>query len=110
MWEDIGTELTTLELDKLIKSNKGITLVGFMGGQPKLVNALARIVKEQYKLKTGWYTGMSTIPECADSFDYIKVGPYIAERGGLDNPNTNQRLFKIDNNNRVDITNKFWKL
>ena len=45
-------------------------------------------------------------------FDYIKIGPYIPNRGPLNNPNTNQRMYKIDHefyHNFVDITNKFWK-
>jgi hypothetical protein len=45
-------------------------------------------------------------------FDYIKIGPYIKDRGPLNNPNTNQRMYKIDHefyHNFVDITNKFWK-
>jgi anaerobic ribonucleoside-triphosphate reductase activating protein len=45
LWEDIGTELTKEELSKLIESNKGITLVGFMGGNLKEVNPLAEYVK-----------------------------------------------------------------
>lgn len=42
-------------------------------------------------------------------FDYIKLGPYIEELGPLNNPNTNQRLYKVEGNQLIDITNKFWK-
>ena len=46
-------------------------------------------------------------------FEYIKLGPYKQECGGLDNPNTNQKLFGIVNVDgfyrMVDITYKFWK-
>ena len=63
---------------------------------------------------------METIPTDLnlDYFDYIKVGPYKKECGPLDNPNTNQRLYKInkvteedgqDNVILEDITSKFWK-
>lgn len=111
LWLDKGTELTTLELDKLIKSNKGITLVGFMGGLPNDVSSLSNIVKNQYNLKTGWYTGLKDIPYGLplENFDYIKVGPYVEELGGLDCPTTNQRMYKIEGCNILDITNKFWK-
>ena len=48
-------------------------------------------------------------------FDYIKLGPYKKELGGLDNKNTNQRLYmKVDGNELnatfIDITSKsFWE-
>lgn len=44
--------------------------------------------------------------------------PYIAERGGLDNPNTNQQFYakgkvlhkmSAYENSFYDVTNKFWK-
>jgi len=119
LWEDIGTELTKEELSKLIQSNKGITCVGFMGGNLKEVNPLAEYVKNiESSLKVGWYTG-GVIEENElfklKFFDYIKIGPYIKELGGLDNPNTNQRMYFNwwDEEDKVvhclNITNKFWK-
>ena len=119
LWEDIGTELTKEELSKLIQSNKGITCVGFMGGNLKEVNPLAEYVKNiEPSLKVGWYTG-GVIEENElfklKFFDYIKIGPYIKELGGLDNPNTNQRMYLNwwDEEDKVvhclNITNKFWK-
>ena len=112
LWEDIGTPLTIDELDRLILSNKGITLVGFMGGNPKYINILAGYIVMNYKnLKVGWYTGDKTIREEIDTdwFDYIKLGPYIKELGGLDNPNTNQRMYNFTGAGVKDITYKFWK-
>lgn len=47
--------------------------------------------------------------------DYIKLGPYKKDLGGLDNPNTNQRFYKItasDSSSLInieDITPKFRK-
>ena len=35
--------------------------------------------------------------------------PYIKEKGPLDNPNTNQRFYKVVNEELIDITHKFWK-
>ena len=79
------------------------------------------------KIKTGWYSGRPTLPDAANAvssrasavssststgsidscslskspycktFDYIKLGPYKEECGGLRSPKTNQRLFKISN-------------
>jgi anaerobic ribonucleoside-triphosphate reductase activating protein len=120
LWEDIGTELTFKELHKLIYSNKGITLVGFMGGLPEEINELAEYVKNiDPPLKVGWYWGGKEIPKEIDTdwFDYIKIGPYIKELGGLDSKKTNQRMYQysptcINNNTElgqgwIDITYKF---
>ena len=63
LWEDIGTKLTFTELHKLITHNKGITCIGFMGGDPEEVNALAEYVKNvDPPLKVGWYWGGIKIP------------------------------------------------
>lgn len=120
LWKDIGTELTSWELHKLIYHNKGITLVGFMGGIPEEIDYLAECVKNiDPPLKVGWYWGGKEIPHDIELefFDYIKLGPYIEEKGGLDNPNTNQRMYQYSpyfsdytiGKGWRDITYKFWK-
>ena len=113
LWEDIGTELTFKELHRLISINKGITCVGFMGGNPKEILRLAELTKINYDLKVGWYWGGNYLPDNISDkifyFNYIKLGPYIKELGGLDNPNTNQRFYKIENGQLIDWTYKFWK-
>lgn len=119
LWKDIGTELTQHQLEKLIESNSGITCIGFMGGQPETVNTFAAYIKNNYSnLKVGWYYGGEKIPEIINlyNFDYIKIGPYIKELGGLDSPITNQKFYtkgkhlhKIDANDNMlyDTTYKF---
>lgn len=115
--EDIGEELTIEALDKLITRNKGITCVSFMGGdrEPEYINELAFNVRLKFPIKVAWYSGRQYIPHeiALYNFDYIKIGPYIEKLGGLDNSNTNQIMYKVDNNNGkisiVDITSKFWK-
>ena len=120
LWKDIGTELTFKELHRLISINKGITCVGFMGGNLKEINSLAEYVKNiDPPLKVGWYWGGNSVPEEIELelFDYIKIGPYVKEKGGLDNPNTNQIMFKVAKEHTGigifplldDITYKFWK-
>jgi anaerobic ribonucleoside-triphosphate reductase activating protein len=99
LWEDIGTPLSISELDKLIQANKGITCVGFMGGNLKEINPLAEYIKNiDPPLKVGWYTG-GIIEESEllklEFLDYVKTGPYIKELGGLDSPSTNQRFYII---------------
>ena len=92
-----------------------------MGGAQNVYHLLnlAIFVRSNFpNLKVGWYTGQSEIPEIISEnlseFDYIKIGPYDRERGGLDNPNTNQIMYKVihsenGDNKLENITNKFWK-
>ena len=108
LWEDIGTELTFDEVLKLISKNEGITCIGLMGGNPKEINEIAKAINHTYKI--GWYWGGTSIPKEIELelFDYIKIGPYIKELGGLDSPNTNQKMYQIGPNCALnDITYKF---
>ena len=43
------------------------------------------------------------------NFDYIKLGPYIEQLGGLNSASTNQRFYRIQNNEMIDMTNIFYK-
>ena len=110
---DIGEILDENVIHKLISKNRGISCILFSGGFPKEVEELCIIVRNNYpNIKTAWYTGMETIPTDLnlDYFDYIKVGPYKKDLGGLKNPNTNQKLYKQDKNGKWEnITYKFWK-
>jgi anaerobic ribonucleoside-triphosphate reductase activating protein len=121
LWEDTGTELTFEELDRLIYDNKGISCVCFMGGdrEPEYINELAKhIVKnpEFDNIAIGWYSGRNELSKVINlnNFDYIKLGRYIEELGGLDHETTNQRLYKIiceeDGKDCLkDITPSFWR-
>ena len=114
--EDIGTLLTQRRLKDIIEKNKGITCVCFMGGdlEPHYINILAKQVKETTDLKVGWYSGRQELSKDINLkwFNFIKLGPYIEELGPLNNPNTNQVMYKIIYQNgttiMIDITNKFW--
>lgn len=120
--EDIGEELNTDVLKKLIKENEGITCVCFMGGDNDIpyLSWMADFVRK-YHLKTAWYTGLDFKPQLGrpicNSFDFIKVGPYIEQYGPLTNPKTNQRFYtkgtsmkKMDADLHMwyDTTDKFW--
>ena len=110
LWEDVGYELTPDILLELIDSNDGITCIGFMGGTFEDVKDMAKWCKAALpELKIGWYFGgFISLDEDVSAFDYIKEGPYIEERGPLNNPNTNQKMYKIEDNKWIDITSKFW--
>lgn len=116
LWQDIGTPLTSEELDMLIRHvTSDITCVCFMGGDadPGYVGRLARHVHDAYPgLRVGWYSGRLRISSEVDKydFDYIKVGPYLAHLGPLNCKTTNQRLYKQEKKgNFMDITSRFWK-
>ena len=111
--EDIGEPLTLDTLYKILSKNKGISCVCFMGGDrdPYDVEYLAFMLRMEYDLKIAWYSGKNDLPRDfkIDLFDYIKLGPYIEEMGGLNSIATNQIMFKVHNGELINITHKFWK-
>ena len=123
LWDDIGTELTEDELEKLIKANDGITCVCFMGGDasPQEICNLAEKIKNKYNnLKIGWYSGKDEFYKEINFkfFDYVKIGHYSEKYGPLNKVTTNQKLFKLEHKiiNKIveeiifnDITHLFWK-
>ena len=109
---NIGETLDAAALDGLLaKYGRQITCVCFMGGdrQPKDVATLARHLRQHTNLKVAWYSGNDIMPRYAPLFDYVKIGGYHEDLGGLNSRTTNQKLFRITNNNQEDITNRFWK-
>ena len=122
--EDIGKPLIYKEtynnktvincnpLSELIEANKGITCVCLMGGDsnPEYINILGKTIK-CHKLKSAWYSGRQELSNSIDlsSFDYIKLGPYKEELGPLSSKTTNQRFYKVNEKELIDITNLFWK-
>lgn len=125
--EDVGEELTAERLLALVAGYDGaITCVGFQGGDndPAALCALAAVLRQNYpKVKVGWYSGRQELAEAIDLalFDYVKLGPWVAEQGPLSSRTTNQRMYRIDHaedctaaqgagsNTMVDITSRFWR-
>lgn len=66
-------------------------------------------------LKIAWYSGKQELSKDIDlkNFDYIKLGPYIEEKGPLNSRTTNQVMLQIDHSCGkpivTDITSHFWK-
>lgn len=114
LWEDKGFPLDGY-LPALLSFYDGITCVGLMGGdsEPKEVNRWAKFIKDKFRLKVAWYSGRDSISKDVDitNFDFIKIGPFISDKGGLDSPNTNQIFYEVvhsgDSSELVDITYKF---
>ena len=110
---DFGQELTEKVIDNLIEKERGVNCFLFMGeGRDyKRLLELAKYVKDNYSdISVGVYSGREEVEEeYYKVFDYVKVGPYIEERGPLNKPTTNQRLYKIIDGVKTDITSRFWK-
>jgi anaerobic ribonucleoside-triphosphate reductase activating protein len=85
-----------------------------MGGdsEPSVIDSLAAYIREKYEgLKIAWYSGREKISHEVDktNFDFIKIGPYIEDYGGLDKETTNQILFEVKDGKLIDITKKMQK-
>ena len=117
LWEDVGKELTPNEIDSLLQD--GVSCLSFMGGDSDLpsLTELLKHVKICYpNVKTAWYSGRREVPLYDFPLillDYIKLGPYIKDKGPLNNPNTNQRLYKLKHLDLYtlfkNITPRLWK-
>ena len=82
------------------KYSAAVTCFCFMGGdaEPDEVMRLSIFIKDKFPLiKTAWYSGRETLPEGFDIrvLDYVKLGPYKENLGGLKSPDTNQVLYKV---------------
>ena len=112
--ENIGQELNNNILSQLLeKYGNAITCVCSMGGDasPQEVEQCSIFLHTQTegRIKTAWYSGKNSFPqECSlQNFNYIKLGGYIEQLGGLDSKTTNQRFYRVDNEKIVNITDVF---
>ena len=116
LWENSGIPLTSHELDRLIGKHNGITCVLFMGGEHDVDTLIELLEGVPDSLKKAWYCGYDIIPRgdvrILTHLDYVKLGHYDMELGGLDSPSTNQKLLKrtSESNNLTDWENLNFKL
>lgn len=115
LWKYDGAFISD-DIDNIvIKYRELITCVCFMGGDQNTYELceLFHHVRETFHLKTCLYSGRDTLNELSELFpelDYIKIGRYRKEYGGLNSKTTNQRMFEIkDGKISNDITYKFWR-
>ena len=113
--EDVGEDLIK-DLPLLIEKYRGmITCVALLGEGNDLL-ALQQVIDLIHKngLKSCVYYGRDEYSEILPFSDYIKLGHYDCKRGGLNNPNTNQKFYRTyyDESGAVcfeSLTHKFWK-
>ena len=110
--EKFGNELSINILDELIdKYNGEITCILFLGGDGYIddIIELSKHIKSK-NIKVAMYSGNDYLNyDLVKVLDYYKIGSYQSELGGLNNAITNQRLYKIECEKLMDITNLFWK-
>ena len=102
LWkEGFGTKLTEdYYKNILVKYNQFATCILFMGGEWH-ENELIKLLKiaKSYKYKTCLYTGEKEVSnKISNELTWLKTGKWIAELGGLNNKNTNQKYINIKTN------------
>jgi anaerobic ribonucleoside-triphosphate reductase activating protein len=114
LWEYEGNYISD-DIDALQDKYKGmITCICFMGGDQNLEELTELLLKSKYlyKLKTCVYSGTDNIQIFNDILlylDYLKIGRFNINLGGLDKQTTNQKFYKVNNYKLEDITNIFIK-
>lgn len=106
-----GSILTdNLLIDYLLRYKQTISCVLFMGGEWCLDDLLSKIdIIKQHELKVALYTGLNldeVDSRLLSSLDYIKVGRWVKEYGGLNSANTNQRLIDLSKNVNILMNTK----
>ena len=99
LWEDKGTPLDVETLCGLLNQHQGITTLLLLGGEHD-IDALTELFMYAHKrVKTAWYCGLDMIPNDKKGIlrylDWVKLGHFDVELGGLDSPITNQRFYKL---------------
>ena len=110
LWEYIGSYLAD-DIDELLNKYDGlISCVCFMGGdqnEEDLIFCLDKI--KDKSLKTCLYTGNDSINNLSNQLlkrlDYLKIGRYIEELGGLNCKTTNQKMYNLKTGKEI----KFYK-
>lgn len=111
LWNSkVGAELDRESLMELMtKYKKYVTCILFMGGEWEHENLISLIeIARSEQVKTALYTGLEyedVNEQILSKLDYIKVGPYKENLGGLRSKNTNQRLIDLKTNK---ILNKYF--
>jgi anaerobic ribonucleoside-triphosphate reductase activating protein len=108
---DYGTELTIVELNRLLKKYKHTSCVLFYGGEWN-IEALSPLVDyiKSLNLKVCLYSGRTLKYFTEDfilSLDYLKIGAYIENLGALRNPHTNQKFYEITDHTLIEKTELF---
>lgn len=101
----LNEEVILNDFDKDLKRCNCVLFLG-EGNDIESLIKLNDFIKERYKIETAIYSGRDSVEDYFfEHFDFVKIGSYQADKGGLNKETTNQRLFY----KKEDITYKFWK-
>lgn len=106
LWkEGSGSELTPEVFTYILNRYKSmISCVLFMGGEwepDNLINLL--IISKEMGLKTALYSGLEHIDyDIFEKLDYLKLGPWIKELGGLSSEMTNQKFINVNTSENLN--------
>lgn len=114
LWDYYGCNIED-DLDSMLEQYKSmITCVCFMGGDQNTENLQELLfkLKTEHNLKTCIYSGYDNVDIFQhiinqDLLDYLKIGHFNKELGGLDSPNTNQVYYQIERRRMIDSTHLF---
>lgn len=114
LWEYAGENLSDGFYRIFCQYENLVTCICFMGGdwnEDELIEYCD--IAHACGLKTCLYTGAESVSgKLLSNLDYIKVGPYIEELGGLKSKTTNQRMYIVHHHpngkmSLTDITYRF---
>lgn len=117
--KDVGVELTSAVIDKLLADNFGVNCFLFLGegNDSAALMSVASYIRNAYpNVSLALYSGRENVEdEIYDLFDYVKVGPYRPDCGPLNFTTTNQRLYHVRHHDDMgqcrftlqDITSRF---
>jgi anaerobic ribonucleoside-triphosphate reductase activating protein len=106
-----GSPLSVERFEQYLNQYAGLmSAVVFFGGewQPLELQALLRAAQAKH-LKTCLYTGLNHISRhLKPHLNFAKVGPWESQLGGVNNLNSNQRFYQLENNElKHDLTHLF---
>lgn len=104
LWDaSLGNPLTLDVFSGILSKNRSASCVLFFGGDWDFhLLTLLKFAKENHpRFKRALYSGQELSffedTQYMELLDYLKTGPYIEELGGLQSPETNQKLFRLEN-------------
>jgi len=106
LWnKNFGTELSNdFYRERILKYEGLITCIVFFGGEwspDELIEKLK--IAREYNLKTCLYTGETRVsPNILEHLDFIKAGPWMEERGGLNSKSTNQIFINLNTGEKLN--------
>lgn len=118
LWEDKGEILDVESLCGLLNQHHGITCLCLFGGEHDIDSLTELFMYAHKRVKTAWYCGLDLIPKdklgIVQYLDFLKLGHFDIELGGLDSPTTNQKFYEIEHQGdgnfwQIDITKKLSK-